>query len=473
MRNASLIFLVLIVLLCGAAVEAEAFGRIMHPTQKLNIRADRSVQSPLLGSLFLGQPVRAADSKGGFVAIYEPSAKAKTAEALLGYAAERFLTDAKPSAPAPEWGMLAYTTRNVNIRRNPSLSGQKLGLVVADEIVRIGPPKDEWTLVFPKDATIYSRRNAFGYASSRFFYDAASKRLATEAAVTREVVLDSGQGEVGGAVAPPPTKAAQTSEWGEVVTLTRRVNLRDGRSVGAKHLRTLRPGEAVRVDFLQNGWYAVFREGETVRDESRALGYAVQRLLMEPQQAVDNEPVENLAAKLTESKPQQVIVESAQIDVAKPLVVQTPDSPSETGRTRTAPAAKPKIAVTPPQEQQTVSIDRTKFQPSKRADPTPDRSVHGFDYRLLEKSETKKLGETWITLKVFLSTTKLPSDDNLRDFATTLWKEYRRSNRNLVVLVYLPGMNTDDLSYGVISFDDQELLEQWVRKTTLFGTEFL
>ena len=123
--------------------------------------------------------------------------------------------------------------------------------------------------------------------------------------------------------------------------------------------------------------------------------------------------------------------------------------------------------------QQTMVIDRSAFAGKKRPDPTPDKTAHGYKYKFLEKSETRQLGAVWITLKVFLATTKLPDRKALEDFASTLWKDHRRVTKKVAVLVYLPGMDTEDLAYGVVKFDDSKMLELWVRKATLFGTKFL
>lgn len=74
--------------------------------------------------------------------------------------------------------------------------------------------------------------------------------------------------------------AANAWAFGEVRYADRPLNVRAGRSLEAAHVKTLQPGDKVRVDFLKDGWYAVFDESATEADEGKALGYANARFLL-------------------------------------------------------------------------------------------------------------------------------------------------------------------------------------------------
>lgn len=74
-----------------------------------------------------------------------------------------------------------------------------------------------------------------------------------------------------------PNNDVQT--WGRIVTIPFRIALREGRSTKTKYLRTLIPGEKVRLSFLRDGWYAVFKENESANDESKAIGYLYAKLV--------------------------------------------------------------------------------------------------------------------------------------------------------------------------------------------------
>jgi len=67
--------------------------------------------------------------------------------------------------------------------------------------------------------------------------------------------------------------------WGEIRVAERLVNVRQSRNPNSPLVRALRPGEKVKVDFVQAGWGALFDVNEPERDETRAIGYADVRLL--------------------------------------------------------------------------------------------------------------------------------------------------------------------------------------------------
>jgi uncharacterized protein YgiM (DUF1202 family) len=456
MRKTCTVFTTALCLLFLAATVASAFGEIRYPDRPLNLRASRSAKARWVGSLYPGQKVRIAFMKDGWVAIFESGETRADESAAVGYSNAKYLV-AKPGRVEPEsWGELMYTPRKLNIRSGPSVKTARRGALDAGERVKVDFPDGDWVMVFDPGATIRSEMNARGYCAAKYFEPVKTQATAAPARATEQaavptgagnvVSVASGKGQVGGSVASAPKPVAITpepaqendgdsvaagdnqgsSDWGKVVTLQEDINLRKERTSTSPRVRTLRAGDRVRVDYLKNGWYAVFVEGEVLRSENRALGYALRSL-------VDSED--------------------------QPAPVPAPAQSAGTAVAQDGP--------------RTLVIDRTKFTDAKRPDPTPNKTAHGYQYRLLEKSETKKYGETWITLKVFLSTTKLPGADQIKDFCTTMWTDHRRATKNLVVLLYLPGMDTEDLAYGVVSFDDSGLLELWVRRVALFGTDFL
>ncbi|WP_285905465.1 SH3 domain-containing protein [Pseudodesulfovibrio pelocollis] len=488
MHKTYLIILTALCLLLVGAATAAAFGEIRYPDRPLNLRADRSAQARWVGSLHPGQKVRVAFMKDGWVAVFEPGETRADESAAVGYSNVRYLLP-KPTRVEPEtWGELVYTPRKLNIRDASSINGKLVGSLEAMERVKVDFPEGDWVMVFRESATIRSQMNALGYCAATYFEPVTAGASGTQAAQPAEDPGASGGAEVrGAAVTPPavqappvpqPAAAAQSpapesvaitdasGDWGKVVTLQREVSLWRDRTSGSTQVRTLKAGERVRVDFLKGGWYAVFEEGEVLRSENRALGYALRALVDGEGGDADAPQASPAPASPEPASSAQTRPEPARPESARP-------EPARPEPARPEPVQPEKTAAASGGERQTLVMDRSRFSGAKRPDPTPDKNAHGYQYRLLEKSETKKYGVTWITLKVFLSTTKLPDSNQLKDFSTTLWNEHRRAMRNLVVHIYLPGMDTDDISYGVVSFDDKAMLELWVRQVALFGTKFL
>lgn len=469
------------------ASTAFAFGEIRYTDRPLNLRDGRSPKATWVGNMYPGQKVRIAHLKDGWVAIYEPHARNGSEDAAIGFANVKYLKKERTRYEPKEWGEMVYTPRVLNVRTRPSIKGRKITSLRANQHVRIDFPDGDWSMVFSPDATIRSRLNGIGFSSAKYFKPATKASMA-KAGIGRKpapvqeepamptvqeepviVEAGSGEGQVSGSVAPPPAPAKPVVAAPRLVSVTQAVNVRQSRTSGSPLVKTLKPGDLVQVGLLRSGWYAVFDEFERVHSESRSMGYALESLIDKGTEAAKArpEPVK-VAAPAPKPAPKPAPAPKAEAPKEVKKAAESKPVAISKDEARQAATAQPSSG-----DQQTMVIDRSKFEGKKRPDPTPNKSAHGYQYRFLEKSETRQFGEVWITLKVFLSTSKLPSRSGLEDFATTLWKDHKRVTKNVAVLIYLPGMDTEDLAYGVIKFDDERLLELWVRKATLFGTKFL
>lgn len=68
-------------------------------------------------------------------------------------------------------------------------------------------------------------------------------------------------------------------DWGVVKCADCTVNIRSDRSVDSAVVCRLKPGDLVKVDFLEGSWWAVFKLYEHVRSEENAIGYVYTPLL--------------------------------------------------------------------------------------------------------------------------------------------------------------------------------------------------
>lgn len=122
--------------------------------------------------------------------------------------------------------------------------------------------------------------------------------------------------------------------FGEVRYADRPLNVRAGRSLEAAHVKTLQPGDKVRVDFLADGWYAVFEENATERDESKALGYANARFLL---------PVGKASAAPAPAPAAPATVEVKASAVPAPAVPAVPAPEKAAVQAAPAPAGAPMV----------------------------------------------------------------------------------------------------------------------------------
>ena len=67
--------------------------------------------------------------------------------------------------------------------------------------------------------------------------------------------------------------------WGELKYAHKAGNIRSEPSIDSELIGKLVVGQKVKVDFLQNQYYAIFNLDEQVRDKSRALGYVFAPIL--------------------------------------------------------------------------------------------------------------------------------------------------------------------------------------------------
>ena len=67
--------------------------------------------------------------------------------------------------------------------------------------------------------------------------------------------------------------------WGKIKYVYSTTNIRAERSTESRIVGQLTAGEKIKVHFLKDNWFAIFKVEETVKDEDRALGYIYAPLL--------------------------------------------------------------------------------------------------------------------------------------------------------------------------------------------------
>jgi len=67
--------------------------------------------------------------------------------------------------------------------------------------------------------------------------------------------------------------------WGTIRYVHSTTNIRAERTTKSRVIGQLKTGQKIKADFLKDNWYAVFEVEETIRDESKALGYVYAPLL--------------------------------------------------------------------------------------------------------------------------------------------------------------------------------------------------
>ena len=343
-------------------------------------------------------------------------------------------------AQPPQWGRLYDLTGDVSVRESPSDDSLQVRKLRAGQKVRVDFQEDGWTAVFDPKERVRSELRALGYArlAELNSHGALEFAQATSIEVRRpgsdakpevtvdgkpeakpEVRPDAKAAKSGAKTVKPASKPKkeepkkqEAKDFGEIRVADRQLSVRARRDKDSDFVHLLKAGQRVRVDFLEDGWYAVFPLEEKTRDLARAWGYSRDKFLV------------------------------PESDYAGPPAAEQP-----------APkAAAPAVL------------------PAK----TPQRSkaeAAGDDvgYSVLERKDDHHKPVSGVTLRVRLDLTQPPaSDAALRKIAREIWKAERKKNEDLRLEVYLTGMDSAGLAYAVAKFhEDGRLREFWWRDVVL------
>lgn len=149
-----------------------------------------------------------------------------------------------PSFAQEEWGEIRYAVRPLNVRADRDAGARRITTLKQGERVKVDYLKDDWYAVFRVGETVRSEKNALGYSFGKYLKPVANAR------------------------------------WGRIMQPDRNLNVRTGRGPGYRHVVTLMKGDKIKVDFLKDGWYAVFKVDEKRRDPDRAIGYSIAKYLV-------------------------------------------------------------------------------------------------------------------------------------------------------------------------------------------------
>ena len=98
--------------------------------------------------------------------------------------------------------------------------------------------------------------------------------------------------------------------------------------------------------------------------------------------------------------------------------------------------------------------------------------VPSLPYRIVEEKDYSYATTRRMSYRVVVTTKTLPAEASLRETAEVIWRSGNRGWAEFTVFLYLPGMNTGDLAYGVAEFGRGGLQEFRVQDMALWGTQW-
>jgi hypothetical protein len=330
----------------------------------------------------------------------------------------------------PHWGRLYVVAANVHVHESPSDAALTVRVLKAGQKIRIDFLDDGWVAVFDPKEPKRSELCALGYVKLAALQGNGAQELAQTSfiearkpapGVKSEVLADGRPEERGGS---PKTsgktagalmsktagksKPSEDKGFGELRVADRRLTVRAARDKDSVFRKVLKPGQLVRVDFLEDGWFAVFDPAEKVRDLKNAWGYSRDKYLV-PESAYVALPVDAVA--------------SASATAAAPL---------------------PSAATAAPGKAQKVE-------------------AVAVGYTVLSRKAEKRKPSV-ATMRVRLDMVRSPAPETLRKIVSEIWKAERRKDEELQLEVLLTGMDAHGLAYAVAKFQDNgHLKEFWWR----------
>jgi hypothetical protein len=124
-------------------------------------------------------------------------------------------------------------------------------------------------------------------------------------------------------------------------------------------------------------------------------------------------------------------------------------------------------------ERMVLSPDSQGDTPHKGPVPVADKVRHGFRYGVIERDRSSSQTIGRLEVRIYLDVTVVPTDDALRDFCATIFREEMGDSKELLLLLFLPGQDTKDLAYAQARFTRKGMEEFWSRRSTLYGTGFM
>jgi hypothetical protein len=351
---------------------------------------------------------------------------------LLGVLALSFAAVAQ--AKEVGWGRVYTASGQVTVRENPEDGALTVRVLKSGQKVRVDFVEDGWAAVFDPAETVRAETRAQGYvrlselrtgARPEPVLLAAAPDKPEKTAKPEKVAKPEKSAKPDKGVQNAPKKAAPTGDFGEIRVADRRMAIRAGRDKDTDFVRLLQPGRRVRVDFHEDGWFAIFDPDEKVRDLKRAWGFGRDKYLV-PEKDYAGQPL--------------------------------PDSAPAASEVSAKPADKP--------APKTAAKDTPEAPAQKQKHGAQDSDAVGYAVLGRQTDSLRPLAP--VVLRVRLEAATPPAPEALRKIVREIWKAERRKGEDLQVEVLLQGMDKAGLAYAVGRFhEDGRLREFWWRDVVL------
>lgn len=434
------------------------WGKLRVASGVVPVRESPNLGATKVRSLKNGQLVRIDFENDGWAAVFDPAQKKRSESAAWGYARLDSLRFA---------GALDLPRTPMTSSRAPLESIEVSKGAEAEE----SRPKNK------KNVAVHAAKgNETEAPAAPAESDRRERPVSAEdkgdraAAKAREKsakgIINAGKDAAKfGKVTPAPKKAETPrpahppKPFGEIRVADRDLAIRAQRTKESEFVTLLRPGQRVRVDFLEDGFYAVFDADETVRDLSRARGYSRDKFLL-----TEKEYAEAVKA----AAPVQKTLKEPQAAAAKPGTAAKQDAKgnqSDHGNA-TQPQREP-VAAPPSAAKKLKENDTAEAKQNAAAPQSPAAAGPVLAYTVLERRADPLRPFAPPVVRIRLDSDQPPTGDALRHVVREIWNAEHHGAGEMQLEVFLPGAEANSLAYAVARFAKDGRLRDFLWRESL------
>ncbi len=120
------------------------------------------------------------------------------------------------------------------------------------------------------------------------------------------------------------------------------------------------------------------------------------------------------------------------------------------------------------------NLERKGKSESRRENVTDIKSKDNkiLEYKIINKSKIGLSSDNKAVIRILVSVDELPSENEMKNTATVIWKNGNRSWEEFTVFIYLPGMDLKNSAYGIVEFTPSGLSNFFINKSNLYGTKW-
>jgi len=95
-----------------------------------------------------------------------------------------------------------------------------------------------------------------------------------------------------------------------------------------------------------------------------------------------------------------------------------------------------------------------------------------LEYKIVKRKDISYGVTLRMTVKVIVQVNRIPSKDQLIKIAEKIWEDENEKWEEFTVFIYLPGMDTTFMAYGIGEFRYNGLKEFTIEENALYGTKW-